>query len=236
MKISELSAKLRSQSEEWGRQRRALEQDGLWTQMSTHLSAALKTLIEPTQFLHWASEYDGMPSGIAGLSQLKDARRRLAQLQTGADSNPAKLLNSPAISDTLSSITELSEELDRLASDRWKFILRTAAWDKADLWAAYRGNVDHGANVQRATSLDQQFDNLTSQKYLGKAAERERFVKLLEEHQALIAKLPPVPDDSIRAFIKEAQEGVRLSLIDDEVLSWLRTQNLLGAFIVKYQR
>lgn len=236
MRMSELAAELRSQSEEWGRQRRALEQNGLWTQRSTELSVAQKTLSDPVEFLQWASEFDGKPTGVTDLKHLREAQRRLSRLQTEADSDPARLLNSPAITETVSAIKELAAEVERLANDRWVLIVRSTTWDRADLWAAYRGNAKHGANVQRAAGLDQQFDHLASQKYLTSAADRDGFARLLEEHQTLIAKLPPVPDDSIRAFIKEAQQGVRLSRIDDDVLTWLRTQNLLDAFIVKYQR
>jgi hypothetical protein len=236
MKISELATELRSQSEAWGRQYRALEQDGLWTNRSSELNSAQKMLHDPVQFLRWASGFDGSPTGIAGLPQLRDVQRRLSKLHAEADRDPAKLLNSPAISETIGAIKRLSEELERIAADRWTLIVRSSEWNHADLWAAYRGNAEHSFNVLRAAELDQIFNQFASQRYLKQTAERERFAKLLTEHQAVIAVLPPVPDDSIRAFIKEAQQGVRLSRVDDEVLRWLRAQNLLDAFIVKYQR
>jgi len=236
MTILELATKIQDAGVERERQRNAAQQEGFWIGKRQELTESAKRIDAPVRFLQWDSGVEGVPAGLPGVDELKKAIAALKGVEQAFVDDPAKLVNTPTFSDAIRRVDTLVRRLEELAAERWATVARNTVWDRADLWAPYRGSDEHGDVIEVAIRQDALFDRLVDLDYLASQSDRELFTSLRNERRELLKELPPAPAEDVRVFIQEAQVGVPLSKLDARVFKWLEDQGLLDSYIVKYHR
>lgn len=236
MNILEMATRLQDASEERRRQRDAAALEGFWNEKRLELTGALSGIGHPLDFLRWVSNVDGSPIGVRELAEFRAVTTALSGISKAFAKDPAGLVNSPEFTQAVGKVKALARRLEELGEERWSSLVRKTTWERADLWAPYRGSDEHGDAVEDAVEQDELFDQLSSMDYPTSDHDRNRFLELLKERERLLEVLPPAPAEEVRRFIRDAQNGVPLSDLDESVLNWLREQGLLDSYIVKYHR